>query len=417
MATFRLYLDSRYIKDTDRVVSVKLAVSHKSSTSYIDMGVKVLPSQWDREAEKVCNHPNKARFNLYLTNRRLLFENAYFDLMAKNELAGLSAAQIKNRLLATVDPEFEDGGDFIRRFERYTKNQKNENTREKYQNTLSRMRQYDSEVGQLPFEKITKDWLTGFDSFLTDLGNSKNTRNIHFRNIRTVFNDAIDNDVTTAYPFRKFKIRPEQTVKRSLSVEQLKKLWQYNVEPWQQRYLDYFKLTFLLIGINPIDLLNAEHSQMSDDGRLTYRRAKTGRLYDILVLPEAARLIETYKGNSHLVDFIESYKDYKSFVKKLDKGLKTIGTVEEVANPLYKRGGKKHKLHQRRISAFPGLSIYWARHTWATIAAELDIPKETIAAALGHGGNTVTDIYIRFDNKKVDDANRKVVDYVLYGKM
>ena len=55
-----------------------------------------------------------------------------------------------------------------------------------------------------------------------------------------------------------------------------------------------------------------------------------------------------------------------------------------------------------------------ARHTWATIAASLDIPKETIAAALGHGGNTVTDIYINFDQKKVDDANRKVIDYVFH---
>lgn len=58
------------------------------------------------------------------------------------------------------------------------------------------------------------------------------------------------------------------------------------------------------------------------------------------------------------------------------------------------------------------VSPYWARHTWATIAAELEIPKETIAAALGHGGNSVTDIYINFNQKKIDDANRRVIDYV-----
>ena len=65
---------------------------------------------------------------------------------------------------------------------------------------------------------------------------------------------------------------------------------------------------------------------------------------------------------------------------------------------------------------FPGISSYWSRHTWATIAASLDIPKETIAAALGHGGNTVTDIYIDFDQRKVDEANRKVIDYVFLTK-
>ena len=67
--------------------------------------------------------------------------------------------------------------------------------------------------------------------------------------------------------------------------------------------------------------------------------------------------------------------------------------------------------------AFKGLTTYWARHTWATIAAELDIPKETIAAALGHSiGNPVTSIYINFNTHKIDEANRRVLDYVLYYK-
>jgi len=52
------------------------------------------------------------------------------------------------------------------------------------------------------------------------------------------------------------------------------------------------------------------------------------------------------------------------------------------------------------------------RHTWAMIAAELEIPKETIAATLGHGENEVPDIYIRFDQKKVDRTIRWVIDAV-----
>lgn len=51
-------------------------------------------------------------------------------------------------------------------------------------------------------------------------------------------------------------------------------------------------------------------------------------------------------------------------------------------------------------------------HTWATLAAYLEIPKETIAAALGHGKKDVTDIYISFDQNKIDEANRRVIDYL-----
>jgi integrase len=59
------------------------------------------------------------------------------------------------------------------------------------------------------------------------------------------------------------------------------------------------------------------------------------------------------------------------------------------------------------------LTTYDARYTWANIAAGLDIPKETIAQALGHTKPTVTDVYITFDRNKVDKANRMVIDYIL----
>ena len=63
-----------------------------------------------------------------------------------------------------------------------------------------------------------------------------------------------------------------------------------------------------------------------------------------------------------------------------------------------------------------GVTAYYARHTWATIASSLDIPKDTIAAALGHGGHSVTDIYIDFDRTKIDRANRLVIDAVYSAK-
>ena len=58
------------------------------------------------------------------------------------------------------------------------------------------------------------------------------------------------------------------------------------------------------------------------------------------------------------------------------------------------------------------ITYYWCRHTWATLAAELDIPDEVIAMALGHSRGTVTDIYIKRNRDKIDQANRKVIDYI-----
>jgi integrase len=61
----------------------------------------------------------------------------------------------------------------------------------------------------------------------------------------------------------------------------------------------------------------------------------------------------------------------------------------------------------------PTLSTYYARHTWATLAYGLNVPKDIISQALGHSnGVSVTDIYIEYDRDKVDEANRKVIDYI-----
>ena len=90
------------------------------------------------------------------------------------------------------------------------------------------------------------------------------------------------------------------------------------------------------------------------------------------------------------------------FSHTLNRQLQRIGKVDV---------GKKGK--KTVMAAFPGLTTYWARHTWATIASELDIPIETIGLALGHKvGSSVTNIYIRYNPAKIDDANRKVIDYV-----
>jgi integrase len=66
---------------------------------------------------------------------------------------------------------------------------------------------------------------------------------------------------------------------------------------------------------------------------------------------------------------------------------------------------------------FPSLTTYWARHSWATIAASLDVPDDTISLALGHSArNATTAMYIERDLRKVDAANRRIIDYVFNGK-
>ena len=60
----------------------------------------------------------------------------------------------------------------------------------------------------------------------------------------------------------------------------------------------------------------------------------------------------------------------------------------------------------------PPFTSYAARHTFASVAAALRIPSDTIAELLGHA-RTVTDIYIHYDTRIADDALTRIVEAAL----
>lgn len=391
MITTKFYLDCRATKSSNPA-PLKLSITKNGVASYISMNVTLLKNQWDRKAQAIVNHPQKRQLNIFISQRKVEIDQIIYKLMDSGKLCGLRAPEIKDIVLAVLNPPEEDKSKhlFAVRFKAFA-DSKGDSTRRIYMTTYNGMKAFDPDFLKLRFEDITKDWLIRYDAYLTGKGNMKNTRNIDFRNIRAVFNDAIDNEITTAYPFRKFKIKPEPTKKRSFDVETLRTIFSADVGPGLQKYIDLFKLTFFLIGINAVDLCRLTEI---NNGRIIYNRAKTGKQYSIKVEPEALEIIERLKGDNYLLYMLEKHSTYRTFYMQWCRAFKTI----------------KEQLN------LPELSTYWARHSWATIASRLDIPKETIAEALGHEiGNATTAIYIDYDKRKVDAANRKVIDFVMYG--
>lgn len=276
----------------------------------------------------------------------------------------------------------------------------NPSTRSLYDQTLKKVQAYDAGI---TLDALTPEWLEGYEKYYRETM-TVNGVAISLRNIRAVVNDAISKKVTTNYPFRQYRIKHEATKKRSLTVAQLRLLRDYKVDEWLEEYRDIFMLQFYLIGINISDLLLLKNLP---NGRCVYRRKKTGRLYDIAVPKEAMKIINKYRGKKYLLCPLDRYGEIKCYTHHINDGLKKIGNCTLVRG----KNGTQKVVYE---SLFPELSTYWARHTWATIAASLDIPKETIGKALGHSewDSTTTDIYIDFDMKKIDEANRKVIDYL-----
>ena len=400
MASTKFYLDTR--RASEGGYSLRINICQHTKTAAFNLGVKLAKNQWNATTNTIVNHPEAKYWNNFISKRKVEIDTIILKIEDENpgQLASMSALQIRDLVNAKFTPADapkqerkpkEDPNTFLKWFDRFT-SRKEGRTKGIYEATRKRLVAWigEEQLAKVKFEDIKVAWLEEFEDFLS-LTAGANANAIHFRNIRTVVNYAIDNDVTTYYAFRRFKIKTESTRKRNFDITTLRRIFTHTcAEEWQQKYLDFFKLSFMLIGINVVDLCGLKKIT---NGRIDYIRAKTHRPYSIKVESEAREIIDRYAGSEGLVNFAENYGNYRHFYNNLCKGLREV----------------KQQL------GIEELTTYWARHSWATIAHKLGVSKDVIAQALGHGSHTVTDIYIEEDTKAMDEANRKVLDYVLYG--
>lgn len=403
MFTAKFYIDIK------RNNALMLRITNNRKKAEMSLGLQ-MPEETLNNAMSPKPKPENLRYKSLLSYWQTVIEDLRIEL-AKEHKSGLDAKEIRTLVssaifgLAEKEDEIKSSGEFVSWFCRFadTHNSPDTRTRKDYYHTLSRLKSFAPQLDSLDFSDITVGWLEEFDRFLSSTCRL-NSRNHHMRNIRAVFKFALRHDLDIRNPFDRMRLKTEQTVKRSLTIEELREVFTIDVLPYAEIYRDMFKLSFMLIGINSVDLFHLK--DITSHGRVDYRRAKTHKPYSVKVEPEALEIIQKYRGSENLLMLSERWKLSESFGAAANKALRTLGA-------------KPAAMGRRRAAdaKFPSLTMYWARHSWATIASELDIPDATISLALGHSGeNRVTDIYIRRNQKKVDEANRRVLDWVLYGK-
>lgn len=390
---------------------IKIRIQHNKAKALLSTGIKVTPEQWDNQNAVVVNHEKSKTFNAVLGSSMQNAQDIVNDLKIMGKLGRLTAQQIKETI--------ESGGviaqDRNRRkfkvfYQECLESKKKPTTRSSYQQALNNLEKFDPLLEQRFFEDIDYKYLQDLDEWFESREVSVNARAVYYRNLKSVFNDAIDEGLTSEYPFRRFKIKTTPTQKRNISVEELRLLRDFKIDDYYQaKYRDIFMLCFYLRGINAADLFTLKHKDIRL-GRLNYIRAKTGKYYSVKIEPEAKAIMDKYKGKTFILDICDGAKTpeeinakYTGFLKRMGRGLKKIGPYRIVG-----RGGKR-----KLKPILPMISQYWCRHTAATLMANIDIPYETISASLGHDhGRKVTNIYIEYNEKKVDEANRMLIDYV-----
>lgn len=343
MATVGFYLDTRREKK-DGTFPIKLQVRHKGQimlcTDFCATPETWMGTEYNKSAKNY-----KAK-NVAIRNLINRVEMLLVILDDNQKLKGMSDKALKEHILKSIKNE-STCKTFVSYIDEFIATKSKENTIVLYKVTKNKILAYDPTC---TFETMTRKWLESFNKWLKDTGIKTNSISIHLRNIRAVFNHAIDNEETELYPFRKFTIEREETRKRSLKPEQLITLRDFNGEQYQKEYQDIFMLMFYLIGINAIDLFNLKQIV---DGRIEYKREKTGKLYSIKVEPEAMEILNRYKGNKFLLNTLEANDyNYRKYMAAMNRGLQKLGKFERKG-----LGGKKI-----RDILFPGITSYWAKH-------------------------------------------------------
>jgi len=391
----RLYLDQRSGREP---FPLCLVISRRGQSAYINLGITLTAEQWNAKERKIAELPPKRwptreQVRNIILRKQTAIETTLLGLEADGRLHGLNALQVRDMVVHVLEGGGVQPTLLLDYFEKVAARHSGR-TAELYRITASRIAALVQDAHTLTLEDVSVAWLQTFDKALALTSPSRNARNIHLRNIRHVMNAAIDDELTHNYPFRRYKIREEETEKRALTLTQVRQLLAAPVSGYIEEYRDVFELMLYLLGIDLVDIFNLP-ADCIKGGRLEYVRAKTGKRYSVKIEPEAVALIEKHRGEGWLLAPHDRYAKHHDYLKHICAGLKKI-------LPGY---------------PFDRLATKWARHTVATLMInELDIPKETVSAALGHSmGSRITAVYINFDRRKVDAANRRFIDLINRG--
>lgn len=251
---------------------------------------------------------------------------------------------------------------------------------------------------------LTFDMMDGmlmelYEAWMRKCGLTRNSTSFYMRILRTNYKLAVEKGLTPdRHPFRKVYCGIDKTVKRSLPFSEIKKISALDLsrKPSMDFARDMFMFSFCTRGMSFIDMAYLKKADLNN-GCLAYRRKKTGQLMMIEWTKQMQDIIDKYKsdGTSYLLPIITSEdgserRQYQNQMRKINRLLKDI--ANRAGLPL-------------------SLSMYYARHSWATIARGRDVPLAVISEGLGHDSETTTQIYLdSIKSSEVDKVNRMILE-------
>lgn len=379
-------------------------VIHNRIVRSVSTNYKLFPDEWDKAASTIRKTADNLERNRYLNILAARIEEDTERLRVAIRKLEQSGNYIPGQIVAAYLAS-DSNSDFIayaRKEVDRTRRMGKVRTAEAYASSLNSFQRFWGEQGDMAFEDIDAALMTEYEAYLEQDGKCPNTVSFYMRNLRTLYNRAVEEGLTeNRFPFRRVNTRVEKTVKRAVTAEiiaRIKEL-ELSLHPALEFTRDLFLLCFYLRGMSFVDLAFLKKKNLQN-GVLVYRRRKTGQQLCIKWEPSMQEIVRKYTDpeSPYMLPIIkESGKDerrqYLNASHLMNRKLKKIG---------------------RMIGCPIKLTFYVSRHGWASIAQSQHIPLPVISEALGHDSEDTTRIYLALlDTAVVDRANSKVINSIV----
>jgi len=272
-------------------------------------------------------------------------------------------------------------------------------TAETYRATLNRLCRF-RDGKDLCLDELDAAMLQQYESYLKQEGLCPNTVSFYLKRLRAIYNKAVEEGMAPdSHPFRKVSTTSEKTVKRAIPLSTIRKLKNLNLDDSPSRRLarDMFLLSFYMRGMSFVDMAHLRKADLKG-GVLSYRRRKTGQFLAMRWEPCMQELAQCYASSSsspYLLSIIpdadgDTIRRYHAVQTRVNRYLKEIGETIGLSQPL---------------------TMYVARHSWASIARKEGIPLSVISEGMGHDSESTTQIYLAsLESSVIDNANRKILN-------
>ncbi len=402
MTSLSLIIDKRSKKkDGSRRICLLLYHGHKQV--YIPTGYHVEAQYWDQKKERVrsgCRTiDDLEEFNNGLFFIKTDGLKVIEKLRRRGELNEMDALDLRNRVLNLSDQlSFYE---FTEHLISELRSAGRVGNAKVYEQTLRFLKRSFPKKEHIFFNELTYRLLKRLETqYQAKNGTTKGLR-IYMQTIRAIYNHAVKEGKASEEdnPFKKYSIKITKSHIEALTLFDLFQLEIVMLGQAEMSYVrDLFMFSFYCMGMNFIDMALLKMKNI-EKKRIIYTRSKTGKVYSIDIHPKIKKIMDAFsegKGpNDYVFPIITGKKkdihDEISDQRHLyNRRLKRLGAELKISRPLHSN---------------------LARHSWANLANQKNLPLSLIQQGLGHKDPNTTQIYLdQLSTEAIDEANKKIYD-------